>query len=35
VVGTKVKEVDWSDAGEWSAIHLAIKYDVESLKVRH
>jgi hypothetical protein len=34
VVGSKVKEVDWSETGEWNALHLAIKYDVESLKVR-
>jgi hypothetical protein len=33
-VGSKMKEVDWSEAGEWTAFHLAIKYDVESLKVR-
>ena len=28
-----MKEVDWSDTGEWNALHLAIKHDVESLKV--
>ena len=27
------EEMDWSDTLEWNVLHLAIKYDVECLKV--
>ena len=26
-------EIDWTDTLEWTTLHLAVKYDVESLKV--